>query len=43
MRLLVSWMIFWGNDQTAVMLNNSFRKMCLRKALRRCNRSQVGQ
>ena len=35
MRLLASWIIFRGNRQLAVMVDNSFRRMCSRKALRR--------
>ncbi len=35
MRLSASWMIFRGSDQAAVIVDNSFRRMCWRKALRR--------
>ena len=35
MRLLASRTIFRGNCQAAVMVDNSFRRMCCRKALRR--------
>ncbi len=35
MRLLVSWIIFWGSDHVVVIVDNSSRRIFLRRALRR--------